>query len=77
MNQVPHSHPCLTSNGGLFFCMTNASVPDLLAFWLNYSSDYCPDEPCDKGNDDLNNHDNEPQNAHHQVKDHLQYIYIA
>ena len=45
----------LTFYGHVLVCITNAKVPFLTALCLHHFSDYIPDQPCDKGNHDLNN----------------------
>ena len=52
--------------------MTSTNIPNLFAVRLHHLPDNMPDQVCDKGNDQLNNGDNKPQNAHHQVEDQLQ-----
>ena len=52
--------------------MTFTNISSLGAVRLHHLPDNVPDRPCDKGNDYLDNADNEPQNAHHQVEDQLQ-----
>ena len=38
---------------------------------LHHFADDMPDEPCNKSYDHLNDHNDEPQDAHHQVEYHL------
>ena len=38
---------------------------------LHHFADDMPDEPCNKSYDHLNDHNDEPQDTHHQVKYHL------
>lgn len=62
----------LTCFGKGLICIANAMVPDLLAVGFHYFFNDPPDQPRDKGNNDLHDANDQPENAKHQVKDKLQ-----
>ena len=62
----------LTYNRSSICVMTFTNIPNLDAVRLHHLPDNVPDRPRDKGNNYLDNADNKPQNAHHQVEDQLQ-----
>ena len=52
--------------------MANTEIADLFTLGLHHFSDYIPDEPGDKGDNNLDDGYNEPQNGHNQETDKLQ-----
>ena len=67
-----HSFFSFTCNRFLLFCSAMAAISNLITFSFNNCADESPDNPKNEGNDDLNNRHDKPQDAHHQVENHLQ-----
>jgi len=74
MQNFPGTHNffSLTYNRLFLIWIANATISSLITIIFKSYTQYRPDSPSKEGNDDLHNRHDEPQDAHHQVENHLQ-----